>query len=221
MADPALERIDDVFVLSLGDDENVTSHVWLDAVNGALDEVDAIAGPKALVTVGRGPKHYSNGLDVSFMSEHPDETVAYVQRVEELMARLLVFGAPTVAAVNGHAYGAGAFLILAHDHAVMREDRGFLCWPEVHLGMPFTPGLISMVHELLSTRTAHEAVVTGRRYSGPEAVEAGIVAATHAIESLLDAAVAIGATHAPTAGANLSGIKRSLHLATHEALTTP
>jgi enoyl-CoA hydratase/carnithine racemase len=218
MAGPTLERTDAVFVLSLGDDENVTGVTWLDEMGRLLDEVEAADGPKALVTTGRGPKHYSNGLDVPYMTEHPDQAGAYVQRVEELLARLLVFPAPTVAAVNGHAFGAGAFLILAHDHAVMREDRGFVCWPEVHLGMPFTRGLVTMVHELLPSRTAREAVVTGRRYSGPAAAAAGVVDAAHSLETLLPAAVAIASAHTATAGPNLSGIKTSLHHAAHGAL---
>lgn len=218
MAGPTLERTDDVFVLSLGDDENVTGPAWLDDMHRLLDEVEAADGPKALVTTGRGPKHYSNGLDVPFMTEHPEQAGAYVQRVEELLARLLIFPAPTVAAVNGHAFGAGAFLIIAHDHAVMREDRGFVCWPEVHLGMPFTRGLITMVKELLPARTAREAVVTGRRFSGPAAAVAGVVDSAHTAETLEHAAVAIAAAHTATAGPNLSGIKKSLHHGAHEAL---
>lgn len=218
MPGPTLDRTDDVFVVSLGDDENVTGNAWLDEMHRLLDEVEATEGPKALVTIGSGPKHYSNGLDVPFMTAHPDQTAAYVQRVQELLARLLVVGAPTVAAVNGHAFGAGAFLILAHDHAVMRDDRGFVCWPEVHLGMPFTRGLIAMVHELLPVRTAREAVVTGCRYAGPDVVAAGIVDAAHPLDLLRAEAVAIAAGHTATAGPNLAGIKRSLHRATYEAL---
>lgn len=218
MAGPTLRRTDDVFVLSLGDDENVTGTAWLDHMHELLDEVEAAEGPKALVTTGSGPKHYSNGLDVPFMTEHPEQAGAYVQRVEEFLARLLVFPAPTVAAVNGHAFGAGAFLILAHDHAVMRDDRGYVCWPEVHLGMPFTRGLITMVKELLPARTAREAVVTGRRFSGPAAAVAGVVDSAHSADALAHAAVAIAAAHTATSGPNLSGIKKSLHHAAYEAL---
>ena len=225
MAGPTLERTapapggdGTVYVLSLGDDENATGPSWLDEVNALLDEVEAADGPRGLVTFGRGPKHYSNGLDTAWMGAHPAETAAYVMRVQALLARLLVFPAPTVAAVNGHAFGAGAFLTIAHDHAVMREDRGFLCWPEVHLGMPFTVGLITMVRDLLPTRTAHEAVVTGRRYDGGAALAAGVVDGVASVDELLDVAVGIAAAHAATAGSNLGGIKRSLHRGTLDAL---
>ena len=47
----------------------------------------------------------------------------------------------TVAAVQGHAFGAGAMLATSHDFRVMRADRGFYCLPEVQLNMPFTVGM--------------------------------------------------------------------------------
>ena len=39
----------------------------------------------------------------------------------------------TVAAVNGHAFGAGAQLAVAHDLRLMRTDRGFFCTPEIDM----------------------------------------------------------------------------------------
>ena len=43
-----------------------------------------------------------------------------------------------MAAVNGHAFGAGAVLAIAHDILVMRADRGYWCMPEADLGLPVT-----------------------------------------------------------------------------------
>jgi enoyl-CoA hydratase/carnithine racemase len=36
-------------------------------------------------------------------------------------------------------------LALAHDIRIMRDDRGFLCLPEVDLHMPFTPGMNAII----------------------------------------------------------------------------
>ena len=33
---------------------------------------------------------------------------------------------PTVAAINGHAFGAGMMFAVAHDYRLQREDRGFV-----------------------------------------------------------------------------------------------
>jgi hypothetical protein len=77
-----------------------------------------------VVTTGVG-KFYSNGLDLDFMSANPAEAQANLAEVHSLFARVLTFPAATVAAVQGHAFGAGAMLVLAHDLCVMRSDRGY------------------------------------------------------------------------------------------------
>jgi len=218
MSEISLNRTGEIFVIDFGETDNMTTESWIEDMNGALDEVAAAPGPKALITTARG-KHYSNGLDVGHMSANPELAGAYVNRVEAILARLLTFPAPTMAAVNGHAFGAGAFLVAVHDQAVMRSDRGFICWPEVHLGMPFTKGLTSVVRDMLPVTTAHEAMITGRRYGGADAVEAGIVGVAAPLDDLLDTAIAMVGPLAPTAGDNLSGLKKSLHFETWQALT--
>jgi len=59
--------------------------------------------------------------------------------VHELFARLLTFGVPVVAALNGHAFGAGAMLALACDERTMRADRGWLCRRRSTSGCPSAP----------------------------------------------------------------------------------
>lgn len=205
-----MTRRDEVVLIDFGADENVTSDAWAASMNELLDEVERVDGPKVLVTTGSA-KHYSNGLDVPYMSSaDADAVAAYVGRVVAVIHRIMLLGAPTVAAVNGHAFGMGAFLAIAHDQAVIREDRGFFCFPEVHLGMSFPPPLMAIGDAVLAPRTLRHAMVTGHRYSGPEAELAGIVDATAPLEDLVDAAVAMGRPLAPTAGPNLATIKRQL-----------
>ena len=79
-----LHRRDDVFVLTLGDDENRFHPDRLAAINAALDEVDAAPGPKAVVTTGVG-KFYSNGLDLDFMGANPDAAEANLRDVHALL----------------------------------------------------------------------------------------------------------------------------------------
>src|SRR5699024_12687842 len=107
-----------------GDDENRFPPEWLDSVHAALDELEATSGPAALITTGAG-KFYSNGLDLDWLGENADQLDAYVGRVESLFARVLTLPVPTVAAVHGHAFGAGAMFAMAHDWRVMRDDRGY------------------------------------------------------------------------------------------------
>jgi enoyl-CoA hydratase/carnithine racemase len=170
---PSLSRDGDVFVLDLGSDENRFTPEWLDEVERRLDEVAAVH-PRALVTTATG-KFFSNGLDLDRLVQDPDGLAPYVRRVHGLFARILAFPGPTVAALQGHVFAAGAMLALAHDWRVMRADRGFFCLPEVDITIPFTPGMDALIRSKLTPSTAIEAMTTGRRYGGIDALAAGLV----------------------------------------------
>ena len=204
---PALTTTDGVAVLTLGDDENRFSHTWLDEVEAALDQVVAAGTP--LVSIGGG-RFYSNGLDLEWAMAHPDEFVAYAQRVEVLLARVLALPVPTVAAVNGHAFGAGAMLAVAHDWRLMRAARGFFCLPEVDIDIPFTPGMAALLQAKLSPRTAVDAMTTGARFGGTEAAAAGIVDGVGTEEGLLADAIAKAAPLGGKKAATLSAIKETM-----------
>src|ERR1700744_3083622 len=162
-----------LFVLDLGDGHNRFNGDFVSSFEGCLDEVEA-AAPCALVTTATG-KVFSNGLDLEWMATQGDAAVDFVARVQEMLARVLEIGVPTVAAMQGHTYAAGAMLALAHDQRVMRSDRGWFCLPEVDLGIPFTPGMTELLASRLASGAVHEAIVLGRRYDGAEASHEGIV----------------------------------------------
>jgi enoyl-CoA hydratase/carnithine racemase len=187
-----LERDGDVWVLRMRAGENRFSMDVLDRLNSALDHVEAADGPRALVTTGDG-KFYSNGLDLDWLASAPDRAGEYLAAVYRLLGRMLGFPALTVAAVNGHAFGAGALLTAAHDIAVMREDRGYWCMPEADLGLPLSAQFLSVLTAKLPARAVQQAVMTGRRFGGPEAVAAGIVHESAAAAEVLPSAVTIAA----------------------------
>ena len=184
---PTLTHHEDIAVLTLGEDENRFTPDLLDEVNAHLDEVESSA--LGLVTVGSG-KFFSNGLDLEWLMANGDRLDWYVGRVQELFTRVLTFPLPTVAAVNGHAFGAGAMLATAHDFRVMHDDRGFFCFPEVDIKIPFTPGMAALIQAKTTPQTAIASMSTGHRYAGPEATEAGLVDAIAAESELVEAALA-------------------------------
>jgi enoyl-CoA hydratase/carnithine racemase len=179
---PTLNREGDVYVLDLGDGENRFHPDWLAATNSALDEVEHAPAP--LVTTASG-RIYSNGLDLDWLGQHGDQLRTYVADVQALLARMLAFPTPTVAAIPGHAFAAGAMFALAHDFRVMRADRGFFCLPEVDIDIPFTPGMAALIQGKLTPATAHEAMTTGRRFGGTDAATAGLVDAAVPEEDVL------------------------------------
>ena len=214
---PTLDRQDDVFVLDIGDTENRFHPDWLASVNSLLDQVEQAEGPKALVTTATG-KFFSNGLDLDWLFAHADQAGEYVAGVQELLARVLSLPLVTVAALQGHTFAAGAMFSLAHDFRVMRGDRGFWCLPEAEINIPFSVGMSALIQSRLTPQTAHEAMVTARRYGGHDALAAGLVDRTADEDSVRTAAIEIARAHAAKAGPTLGTIKARMYAAVLDAL---
>lgn len=180
-----IEAVDGLRVLRLGDGLNAFDATFVSELGHALEIIESDPGATMLVTVAEG-KHYSNGFDLEFLGRLDlDDLMAFMDRTSETLARILVFPIPTVAAMNGHAFGIGALLALAHDQRVQSSERGWFCLPEVDLQMRFNPFQLGLVMGKLSRPTAHEAVLSGRRWDGAAALEAGIVDAVAAPADLV------------------------------------
>jgi enoyl-CoA hydratase/carnithine racemase len=210
-----LERVDRAHIVRLDRAENLfdeafvaSFHAALDAVAGAND-VDGETLP--VVTIGAG-KSYSNGFDLEYLGSLQGESLwAFVARSCALLGRILTFPAPTVAAVNGHAFGIGGILALAHDLRVMRADRGWFCLPEVDLGLAFHPFMHALIAARLPGASAQEAILTGRRYDGAAALDAGIVHATAGEAQLVARALELAQPYTGKRAPVLAALKAQLH----------
>jgi enoyl-CoA hydratase/carnithine racemase len=216
----SLEWDGDVAVIRMQHEENRFHPEMLEALNAALGEVEERDGPAAVVLTGEG-KFFSNGLDLDYMGGAPEgEAASIVTDVQRLFARVLGFPTATIAALNGHVFAAGAMLALACDQRVMREDRGFFCLPEVDLGIPFTPGMNALITSNLSAATAREAMLTGRRYGGTDALQAGIVDAAVSEGEVVSEATARAAELAGKPRHAMAAIKARLYEDALSALET-
>ena len=203
-----LTRDGDVFVLHLGEGDIRYSPDFLAEVDGALDRVEAAGGAGALVTTADG-KIWHNGLDLEHMATLGDDFLGYLGEVHRLFARFLTLPVPTVAAVQGHAFAGGAMLALCHDVRVMRSDRGYLCLPEIDLGMTFTDGMAALIAAKLPQPALHRMAVLGERMGGPEALSAGVVDdVVEGETAVLIAATERAALRTGKARPNLVGIRR-------------
>lgn len=219
-AGPALRRDGEVFLLDLGDGDNTFNPTWMEAVEEHLATVEQTEGPRALVTLATG-KFWSNGLDLQYLSAHQAEVGEFVDRVHRLFATVLGAGVGTVAAVSGHAFAAGAMLAVCHDQLVRRADRGFWSVPEVDLRLAFTPGMTALLQARLPQRTAHEAMTTGRRYGGVDAVRVGLADEAVIEPEVLSAAVGRARSLAGKDPATLRTIKHRLYGEVLAALRAP
>jgi len=213
-----LTRVGDVFVLSMQGGENRFTGEAIEAWNRALDEVEKTDGPKSLVTTGTG-KFYSNGLDLDYMqSEAAGGPNHYLSQVLGIMERVLFFPAYTVAAMNGHAFGAGAQIALGHDKRIMRTERGYFCMPEIDMRSPLHPGMTAIIQARLPHQTAHEVIVTGTRYGAELARERKIVDEALPEDQVLPRAIEAAQEYAAKAHPAMRTLKQGMYEGTREAL---
>lgn len=209
---------DAVAVLSLGDGINAVDGAVLDALSAAFDRLEGADRPPALVTIG-SQRAYCTGYDLEFLAGlKPAEVEAQVERSLDILARILTYPGPTVAALSGHAFGYGAMLALAHDQRVMRADRGWFCLPEVDLGLAFQPFQLALIRARLAPQTAHRAITTGYRFDAAEALATGIVEHVADVDDLLARASELTEAGAGKVPAIVSTLKADLYA---EVLAAP
>jgi Delta3-Delta2-enoyl-CoA isomerase len=199
------ESRDGVHVLRLDAGENRLNAGLVGALHAALDRLSVEARP--LVLTG-SEKFFSNGLDVDSLS---DAGRSVLERVGALFARLLSFPGATAAAINGHAFGAGAMLAAACDYRFMREDRGYFCFPEVDLGVDFSPAFSALLQTKFSPAALGHAWISGQRFDASAARERGFVDAVVKAPELLDRSVAALAQLGAKNGAVVGKLKRRLY----------
>lgn len=175
-------------------------------------------GVRALVLSAEG-RSFCGGGDLSEMQELLDGPRDIVQSRCRLAAavcqELAMFPAPTVAAVQGSAYGGGAALALACD-IVVSEPGGVFGFVFVAIGAPagdmLTPWLLA---RRVGTRRALAILLDGAKLSAEQALAIGIVDEVVAPGELLSRATAVARHWSDAPSEAIRGTKAAmLHLET-------
>jgi len=188
-----LEKHGNVYTLTFEEaDGNALTLELLNDIHAAFDKViEDSKGPCALVLTATG-KSFSSGLSIRAMSAYKaHELTQFSDAMQRLYGRLINFPVPTVAAINGHAFAGGAFLALACDYRVMREDKGWFCISEVDVGVAIAPNIMEVAILKMAPNVLRDAVLTGKRYSGQACLELGLADAVCSEATLLDMALEI------------------------------
>ena len=188
-----LEKKDSIYFLTMDTEENRWNTSFVREIAEALDEIENDEGPGALITSSTNPKFFSNGLDLDWMQapeNYPDggDREVFGEEFMYLMGRMITLPIPTVCAINGHAFGAGFMFALSHDIRIMREDRGFLCANEMQLGLPIPRPELALFKHKVPANSFFETVQLSKRWTGSDALNAGIIQGVSSLEELPEVA---------------------------------
>jgi enoyl-CoA hydratase/carnithine racemase len=155
--------------------------IWLGRALGALPGT-----VRAVVVRGAG-RAFSAGLDKSVLASFADaRQLVGDDDIERFQAGFNLLARPdvvTIAAVHGHAIGAGFQLALACDLRIVARDALF-AMAEVGLGLVPDLGGTKRLVELVGYSRALDICVSGRSISADEAMRLGLANAVVAVEEL-------------------------------------
>jgi enoyl-CoA hydratase len=153
---------------------NALSFAILRRIGEALDEV-ATWKVRALIVTGAGPKAFCAGADIKELRDRPlmdtKRGAELGQGVFEKLARLPV---PSVAAINGFAFGGGLELALACTFR-LASPNAKMGLPEIKLGLIPGYGGTQRLPRVVGEARALEMIMTGRAVAAEEAERIGLV----------------------------------------------
>ena len=173
MQNLAITYTGDVAILTMQSGENRHNPLFAKEMLSALETIKCNESCKAVVITSNDDKCFSLGIDTDWLmpamkAGRTEEIKQFMYDMDEVFKTLLLFPLPVIAAINGHAFGNGAILACACDFRFMRSDKGFFCFPEVDLSIPFLPGMIEFVKKAMPYHRFNEMKLSGRRVSGKE-----------------------------------------------------
>ena len=198
-----LERRGPVALMTLNRPEvlNALDAATLAALAARTAEIACDASIRAVVVTGAG-RAFAAGADIAAMRElGPVEAEAFSRLGHAAMASLEALSVPTIAAVNGFAFGGGCELALACDW-IYASSKARFGQPEVNLGLlPGFGGTSRMVRRV-GIAWANELVLAGEPIDAETALRIGLANRVFEPDALQGAALAIGekiATKGPAA----------------------
>ncbi|MBU0972912.1 MAG: enoyl-CoA hydratase/isomerase family protein [Proteobacteria bacterium] len=195
-----------VAIVKMCNGPNKMNQAFAERMNQCLDEILGDTDIRAMVLTSTDEKNFSQGIDVEWIggklqSSENQEVISFMYGMNTIFKRLLLFPVPVIAAINGHAFGNGAILSCACDFRFMRKDKGFFCFPEVDVSIPFLPGMIGFVRKAIPEYQFNQMLLSGRRVTAVELETANvIVKACDDQEQLMSEAIGFAGSFAKKRG---------------------
>ncbi|WP_336962719.1 enoyl-CoA hydratase/isomerase family protein [Sphingobium aquiterrae] len=210
------ERSDGVVLLTLNRPraKNTVSFSMWEQFSVALDRLENGTPARMLILCG-AQGYFSNGGDVKLPPARGEGALALAARLEmgqRIIARLRALPIPTVAAVEGGAFGVSWSLAMACDMIFTADDARFGA-PFLEFGLVPDGGAAWFLTRQLGRARAAEIIFSGRTLDAAEALSLGLVSRIVPAGTAVDEALALGAT---IGGGNRHAVeltKRLLHQA--------
>lgn len=197
-----------------------------------VNELDDRGDIRAIVLSSTGP-HFTSGMDISVFAgtgesgnpkaalQKPARFYDVVRHLQASFTSLEKARVPVLAAVQGGCIGAGVDLVSACDMRYATRDAFFTIF-ETNIGMTADVGTFPRLCKLMPDGLVRELAYTGRKMSGEEAKDCGLVNAVYDTqEEMVEAVLGIACEIAKKAPMAVYGCKQMiLHARDHSVADT-
>jgi len=204
-------RTDLVSTVAMDDGKvNVFSIPMLRSLHEAFDQAEQDG---TVVLLEGRPGCFSAGFDLQTLGGPPEDVLTLLRLGASLAERVLSFPAPVAISCTGHAFPAGAFLLMAADVRLGAAGPFRLGLNEVRIGLTLPWFAVVLARHRLTPAHFDHATVTGTMFDPDEAQEAGLLDAVVPAADLDRAARA--------AAEDLASLDRRAHLTTKQRVRRP
>ena len=164
-----------ILTLNRPESLNALSFAILRELSAKLDEVAAQPGLRTLLVIGAGDKAFCAGADIKELRNRQlMEQRRGAELGQSVFAKLDMLPIPSIALVNGYAFGGGCELALACTFRLATSTAVFGL-PEIKLGLIPGYGGTQRLPRLVGEARALEIIMTGRNVKADEAERIGLV----------------------------------------------
>ncbi len=171
------ERLDEILVIRMTRGKaNALNIALVEELNSAVDRAAGDATVRGIVLVSDCEGFFCGGFDVSEVFSYDRNSMTlFSARFIDLYEGLYLLPKPVVAAISGHAYGAGAMLAAACDLRIMSRDGADFALNEINFGVMLPPGFIRILVGAVGPGPAREMILLGGPVRPERALEIGLV----------------------------------------------
>src|SRR5690625_2782754 len=200
-----------VITLNRPDAANALSRQLLHELNRYIHKANQDENIRCILLTGSGEKAFCAGADLKERKQMSDkEVVETVQLIGNTVSALEKMDIPTIAVMNGVAFGGGLELALGYDIRIM-QDNTQIGLTETSLGIIPGAGGTQRLARLIGVGQAKRLIFTASSITSKEAYSLGIIEEMAAQENLFETALKRAETIATNAPIAVQQAKRAIN----------
>ena len=169
---------------------NALSHEVLQRLSHIFDEAKQDTSVKAILLAGEG-RAFCVGADIKQLAAlNGPEGLAFARFGQAVFRKLELLGKPSLAAIQGYAFGGGCELAMSATLRIAANNTLF-GQPEIKLGVIPGFGGTQRLSRLIGKGRALDICLTGRRFTAEEAFQWGLVNELTTPENLMSRAISL------------------------------